>query len=80
MDNQKNSSNAPDWFHVMPEWKIKQFKDYIAKNEDTINIFNIVIKYCNELCGQCWFCLFGGFLVRLYIYSTCFHSLLRLHV
>ena len=40
MDNQKNSSNAPDWFHVMPEWKIKQFKDYIAKNEDTINILS----------------------------------------
>ena len=40
MDNQKNSNNAPDWFHVMPEWKIKQFKDYIAKNEDTINILS----------------------------------------
>ena len=24
----------------MPDWKIKQFKDYIARNEDTISVFS----------------------------------------
>ena len=38
LDNQKVSSNSPEWFNVMPEWKIKQYKDYIAKNEDTMNV------------------------------------------
>ena len=24
----------------MPDWKIKQYRDYIGKNEDTINILS----------------------------------------
>ena len=34
------SKNAPEWFNVFPDWKIKQYKDYIAKNEDTVNILS----------------------------------------
>ena len=40
MDSRKISKNAPEWFNVFPDWKIKQYKDYIAKNEDTINVLS----------------------------------------
>jgi hypothetical protein len=36
----KISKDAPEWFNVVPEWKVKQFNDYIKKNEDTISIFS----------------------------------------
>ena len=34
----KISKEAPEWFNILPDWKIAQFKEYLAKNEDTINI------------------------------------------
>ena len=34
------SKNAPEWFNILPDWKIEQYKEYLAKNEDTINILS----------------------------------------
>ena len=45
-DNKKNktchkiSKEAPEWFNILPDWKIEQFNNYLAKNEDTINIIS----------------------------------------
>ena len=39
-DNKKISENAPEWFHIFPDWKMEQYKKYLAKNEDTINIIS----------------------------------------
>ena len=36
----KVSKEAPQWFNFFPDWKIQQYKDYLAKNEDTVNIFS----------------------------------------
>lgn len=36
----KISKDAPDWFNVCPDWKVKQFDDYLVKNEDTISVFS----------------------------------------
>ena len=36
----KISKEAPKWFQSVPEWKIKQFNDYLEKNEDTIHILS----------------------------------------
>ena len=40
MDNRIISNNSPGWFNVMPEWKIKQFRDYMARNEDTMSVLS----------------------------------------
>ena len=40
IDNKKVSKNAPEWFNILPDWKIEQYKEYLAKNEDTINILS----------------------------------------
>ena len=34
------SKNAPEWFNILPDWKIEQYKEHLAKNEDTINILS----------------------------------------
>ena len=45
-DNKKNktchkvSKDAPEWFNIIPEWKVEQFNNYLANNEDTINIIS----------------------------------------
>ena len=36
----KNSKEAPDWFQIFPEWKIKQLNDHVAKNEEAIHILS----------------------------------------
>ena len=35
-----NSKESPDWFHIAPEWKGSQFREYLAKNEDSIKILS----------------------------------------
>ena len=36
----KNSNDAPEWFHIFPDWKRKQLNDYLAKNEEAIHILS----------------------------------------
>ena len=36
----KISDDAPQWFDVLPEWKKKQYYEYISKNETTLNILS----------------------------------------
>ena len=36
----KTSKDAPGWFESVPSWKIKQFNEYLEKNEDTIHILS----------------------------------------
>ena len=36
----KISDDAPEWFNVFPSWKVKQYNDYIAKNETTLNVLS----------------------------------------
>ena len=40
INNNKVSKNAPEWFHVFPDWKMEQYKEYLSKNEETINIIS----------------------------------------
>jgi hypothetical protein len=35
-----NSKESPDWFHIAPEWKESQFREHLAKNEDSIKILS----------------------------------------
>lgn len=36
----KISKEAPEWFHVVPEWKAKKFDEELIKKEDTISVFS----------------------------------------
>lgn len=36
----KISDDAPEWFDVFPSWKVKQYNDYIAKNQTTLNVLS----------------------------------------
>jgi len=35
-----NSKDSPEWFKIIPEWKRTQFKEYLAKNEDSIRVIS----------------------------------------
>ena len=34
------SNDAPDWFNIIPNWKIDQYNDYLGQNETTLNILS----------------------------------------
>lgn len=36
----KISKDTPSWFNVCPEWKKKQFDDYLTRNEDTMRVLS----------------------------------------
>ncbi len=36
----KVSNDAPEWFEVCPDWKIKKFNEEIAKKNDTLSVFS----------------------------------------
>ena len=36
----KVSNDAPEWFDVCPDWKIKKFEEEMAKKNDTISVFS----------------------------------------
>ena len=35
---EKESKDAPEWFHCYPDWKVKQYKKFLADNVETVNI------------------------------------------
>ena len=34
------SNDAPDWFNIIPTWKIDQYNDYVGQNETTLNVLS----------------------------------------
>ena len=36
----KVSNDAPEWFDICPDWKIKKFNEEIAKKNDTLSVFS----------------------------------------
>ena len=42
----KISDDAPEWFDVFPSWKVKQYNDYIAKNQTILNVKTTKLDHC----------------------------------
>ena len=40
VNNYKESNDAPEWFNIIPDWKLKKYKENLARNEETIRIIS----------------------------------------
>jgi hypothetical protein len=45
MNRTKVSNEAPDWFKVVTEEKIKKYDEHVIKNEETLSVFSRYQKW-----------------------------------